>query len=85
MKASRYYEAADTFEDLRKNYPGSKHQFTAHMLELEARLKGYQGKSYDDTPLRKADEIMKTIVQQFPRESKDQLESQIQIRLHFID
>ena len=74
MKASRYYEAADTFEDLRKNYPGSKHQFTAHMLELEARLKGYQGKSYDDTPLRKADEIMKSIVQQFPRESKDQLE-----------
>lgn len=74
MKAQRYYEAADTFEDLRKNYPGSEHQFTAHMLELEARLNGYQGKSYDDTPLRKADEIMKNIVRLFPRESEGQLE-----------
>lgn len=74
MKANRFYEAADTFEDLRKNYPGSKHVFTAHMLELESRLKGYQGKSYDDTPLRKADELMKTIVRQFPEQSRDQLE-----------
>ena len=74
MKAKRYYEAADTFEDLRKNYPGSEHQFTGHMLELEARLMGYQGKSYDDTPLRKADEIMKNIVRQFPKECEGQLE-----------
>ena len=73
MQANRFYEAADTFEDLRRNYPGSKHQFTAHMLELEARLNGYQGKSYDDTPLRKADELMKTIVRQFPKESEGQL------------
>ena len=43
------------------------------MLELEARLAGYQGKSYDDTPLRKADALMKTIVQQFPQQSKEQL------------
>ena len=73
MKDQRFYEAADTFEDLRRNYPGSQHQFTAHMLELEARLQGYQGKSYDDTPLRKADELMKTIVRQFPSECKDEL------------
>ncbi len=73
LKAHRYYEAADTFEDLRRNYPGSKHQFTAHMLELEARMRGYQGKSYDDTPLRKADELMKQIVRQFPAEAKEQL------------
>lgn len=74
MQAERYYEAADTFEDLRRNYPGSEHQFNAHMLELQARLSGYQGKSYDDTPLRKADELMKQIVRQFPRESEGQLE-----------
>ena len=56
LKAKQYYEAADTFEDLRRNYPGSQHQFTAHMLELQARLQSYQGKSYDDAPLEKADE-----------------------------
>ena len=74
MQAKRYYEAADTLEDLRRNYPGSKHQFDAHMLELECRLNGYQGKSYDDTPLRKADELMKQIVRQFPKQSAAQIE-----------
>ena len=74
MQAERYYEAADAFEDLRRNYPGSEHQFDAHMLELQARLAGYQGRSYDDTPLRKADELMKQIVRQFPKESESQLE-----------
>jgi outer membrane protein assembly factor BamD (BamD/ComL family) len=74
MKARQHYDAADTFEDLRNNYPASEHQFTAHMLELEARLNGYQGKDYDDTPLRKADELMKQIVRLFPQESGEQLE-----------
>ena len=73
MQAHRFYEAADTFEDLRTNYPGSKHQFDAHMLELQCRLEGYQGKSYDDTPLRKADELMKTIVKRFPKKSEAQV------------
>ena len=73
MQAQRYYEAADTFEDLRKNYPGTKHRFEAHMLELQCRLEGYQGKSYDDTPLRKADDLMKSIVKQFPKESAEHL------------
>lgn len=74
MNTQRYYEAADTFEDLRKNYPGSPHQFTAHMLELESRLQGYQGKNYDDTPLRKADDLMKNIVRLFPKECEGQLD-----------
>jgi len=74
MAVHRYYEAADTFEDLRRNYPGSKHQFAAHILELEARLKGYQGPSYDDTPLRKAEELMQTIVRQFPQQARENLQ-----------
>ncbi|MEL7496349.1 MAG: outer membrane protein assembly factor BamD [Planctomycetota bacterium] len=74
MRDKRYYEAADTLEDLRKNYPGSKHQFDAHMLELEARLMSYQGQSYDDTPLRKADEILKSIIRMYPKKSKENLE-----------
>jgi len=73
MQSDRYYEAADTFEDLRRNYPGSTHRFDAHMLELQCRLEGYQGKSYDDTPLRKADDLMKAIVKQFPKESAEHL------------
>jgi hypothetical protein len=74
MRSKRYYEAADAFEDLRRNYPGSKHQFAAHLLELEARLKGYQGPSYDDEPLRKSDELLRVIARQFPKEANENLE-----------
>jgi len=73
MKADMHYEASDTLEDLRKNYPGSEHQFNAHMLELEASLATYQGASYDDQPLMKADEILKSIVRTFPQESKSEI------------
>ena len=73
MKAKMYFEAGDTLEDLRRNYPGSEFQFDAHLLELEAQLASYQGPSYDDGPLRKADEIMKSIVRAFPHKSKGEL------------
>ena len=73
MKADMHYEASDTLEDLRKNYPGSEHQFNAHMLELEASLATYQGASYDDQPLMKADEILKSIVRTFPQKSKSEI------------
>ena len=74
LKSGRYYEAADTYEDLRRNYPGSKYLFNAHMLELEARLKSYNGPSYDATPLAKSQELIKSIVRQFPNEAKQQVE-----------
>lgn len=73
IKADMHYEAADTLEDLRRNYPGSDHQFAAHMLELESQLAIYQGPSYDDQPLVKAEEILKSIVLTFPNESKKEI------------
>ena len=73
LKANMNYEAADTLEDLRRNYPGSEYQFDAHMLELEAQLAVYQGPAYDDQPLMKADEILKSIVRTFPQESKGEI------------
>jgi outer membrane protein assembly factor BamD (BamD/ComL family) len=75
LDAKRYYEAADSYEDLRRNYPGSKHLFPSHMLELEARLKSYQGPSYDATPLVKAEALVKTIVQQFPAEAQQNIDT----------
>ena len=79
LKQGSYYEAADTYEDLRRNYPGSKYLFDAHMLELEARLKSYSGPSYDSTPLEKSEELIRSIVRSFPEKSKsnrDVLEQQ---------
>ena len=69
--ADRHWpEAADTYEDLRRNYPGSEFMYHAHLFELKARLESYQGGSYDDIPLKKADELMRAIVNQYPKEAQ---------------
>lgn len=73
LRDKNYYEASDAFQDIRNNYPNSRHQFSAHMLELQAHLEGYQGPSYDATPLKAADELLDRIVRRFPKESQDQL------------
>lgn len=74
FKAEKWNDAADTYEDLRRNYPGSEHQFHAHMFELKARLNSYQGRSYDDSPLEKADKILQQMVKQFPQQAREQKE-----------
>ncbi len=73
LRDRNHYEAADAFQDIRNNYPNSRHQFNAHMLELQAHLEGYQGASYDATPLKAADELLDRIVRRFPKESQEQL------------
>ncbi len=72
FEAKRYSDAADAYEDLRRTYPGSPHQFHAHIFELRARLAAYRGANYDGTDLEKANELMKTLVRQFPAEMEKQ-------------
>jgi outer membrane assembly lipoprotein YfiO len=67
-KSKRWTEAAETFEDLRTSYPASKFQFDAHLLEINARLASYAGPDYDGTPLKKADELLRAVVRQFPQD-----------------
>lgn len=70
----RYFDAADTYEDLRRNYPGSKHVFHATLFELKARMQSYHGDSYDAEPLEKADKLLEMLVNQFPQQSADEEE-----------
>jgi outer membrane protein assembly factor BamD (BamD/ComL family) len=72
FEAKMYQDAADTYEDLRITYPGSQHAFHAHLFELKSRMNSYYGKSYDQEPLVKADELLKLIVQQFPQECESE-------------
>ena len=68
FKEEMWIDAADTYEDLRLNYPGSQHQFHAHLFELKSRINAYRGKSYSADPLIRADKLLKQIVQSFPEQ-----------------
>ena len=67
----QYFEAAETFADLRNNYPGSRHQFNAHLLEFQSRLAMYDGKYYEGQPLKQAEDVLRLILRRFPNESAD--------------
>jgi outer membrane protein assembly factor BamD (BamD/ComL family) len=68
-EAHKYFEAAETFADLRNNYPGSPHQFQAHLMEFQSRLAMYDGKFYEGLPLKQAEEVLRLILRRFPNES----------------
>lgn len=67
----RYFEAAETFADLRNNYPGSEHQFNAHLMEFESRLAMYDGKHYDGRALKQAEEVLRILLKRFPQQSEN--------------
>ncbi len=74
FEAGLFADAADAYEDLRRTYPASPHQFHAHLFELRSRLASYRGPKYDGTDLNKSDELMKAIVSQFPNEADGEQE-----------
>ncbi|MHC4180387.1 MAG: tetratricopeptide repeat protein, partial [Planctomycetota bacterium] len=65
----RYEDASYYYDLLRTEYPRSEHQIQAHVLGLQSKLRVYQGKLYDGTPLNEADEIAEQALTQF----RDQL------------
>jgi hypothetical protein len=53
---------------LRQEYPQSEHQFEAHILGLQSKMRKYQGPNYDGIPLDEAKKLVKQIKQQFGSE-----------------
>ncbi len=61
----RYNDADYHYELIRTEYPRSDHQFEAHILGLQCKLRKYQGPDYDGTPLLEAKKLVKQIKVQF--------------------
>jgi outer membrane protein assembly factor BamD (BamD/ComL family) len=64
----RYSDADYHYQILRQEYPQSEHQFEAHILGLQSKIREYQGPNYDGTPLEEAKKLVKQIKQQFGSE-----------------
>lgn len=61
----RYNDADYQYELLRNEYPRSEHQFEAHILGLQCKLRKYQGPDYDAAPLNEAKKLVKQLKVQF--------------------
>lgn len=65
FKRGHFDDADYYYTLLRKEYPRSEHQFEAHLLGLQAKLRKYQGDEYDGTPLEEAKKLVKQLRLQF--------------------
>jgi TolA-binding protein len=68
FRRGRYNDADFQYDLLRKEYPRSQHQFEAHILGLQCKLRKYQGPSYDGKPLDEAKLLVKQLKIQFSGE-----------------
>jgi len=64
----RYVDADYHYDLLRKEFPRSEHQYEAHLLGLECKLRRYEGSDYDGTPLEEGKKLAKQLKRQFGAE-----------------
>ncbi len=73
-KQANYQRADEMFADMRHNFPDSEHQFQAHLLGLQCKMKIYQGPQYSLTPMDEAETLLKQIYRVFPKEAEENAE-----------
>ena len=61
----RFMDADEQYDLLRKEYPRSEHQYNAHRLGLQCKLRKYHGPDYDGTSLKEAQQLVKQLRTQF--------------------
>lgn len=74
FEAEKYDRADQFFTDLRKSFPNSRHQYSAHLQGLKCKMHLYQGPDYDGTSLAEAGRLVEQINRQFPRETAEDRE-----------
>jgi TolA-binding protein len=67
--SGKFWKADEYYTDLRKAYPTSEHQFTAHFIGVKAKLLSYQGPMYGGTGLDETEKLIKQTRRQFPTEA----------------
>ena len=72
--AGNFLKADDYYTDLRKTFPASDFQFTAHLLGLKSKLMNYQGSDYSANALNEAEVLLKQLYKQFPTEIHNEAE-----------
>ena len=70
----KFLKADEYYSDLRKAYPSSEHQFTAHFVGLKAKLNSYNGPAYSGAPLDEAEKLVKHMRRAFPQECEAERE-----------
>ena len=75
-----YFDAANFYDDLIKNYPQSKHLLPACELNLSSKLLMYQGPEYDGTALKDAEVLTDRLLTQFGSQLKDRRSALIETK-----
>jgi len=83
FRRGEWEDAAEHFDMLRKNHPRSQFQKEAHILELQAKERIYQGPKYSVVPLNDAQEIAEQTLKQFPGQLGEE-ERRVRDTLSFI-
>jgi outer membrane protein assembly factor BamD (BamD/ComL family) len=69
------FERADTYySDLRMHFPSSEHQFMAHYLGIQSKIRAYRGPEFAGELLDDAEKLIKNARKQFPNEAREHQE-----------
>ncbi|QDU97066.1 tetratricopeptide repeat protein [Lignipirellula cremea] len=66
LESGDFYKADSYFTDLRDAFPRSEHQFMAHYLGVQAKIKTYDGPAYAGDCLAEAAKLVQRMKTQFP-------------------
>ena len=74
FEQGRFLRADELFDDLRRSFPSSDHQFMAHLFGVKCKLKIYQGPQYSLNPMDESEKLIRQIRLQFPQEAQEHME-----------